>query len=275
MFWLLRRSLIACLDDGCFGYAKAAAFSALLAFFPVIASTTTVLVQARADFVLVPLRRALEQVAPPETGVLIVERFRVAGAQPLYVLIGAVLISLWAASGVYKSLMEGFHAAYRVPRSRGFMHQSGVAIALVIGSAIPLLAASLLIIFGTEVERVVLKWLDMDPFFTPITSVWRWLSSMVRYLVALGATVAVTGVIYYFGPYRRQRWRFVWPGALLATGLWLPATSAFGWYVRNVADYNVMYGSIGAGVALLVWMYVMAVVALWGCEFNAIYERIA
>src|SRR5205085_3985593 len=135
------------------------AYSSLLAFFPVIAATTTILMQTRAEFVLVPLRRALQEVAPAETGDLIVERFRVAGAQPLYVLVGAVLIALWAASGVYKSLMEGFHAAYRVPRSRGFLHQTGVAIALVVASAIPMLMASLLIIFGSELERVVLKWL--------------------------------------------------------------------------------------------------------------------
>ena len=275
MLWLLRRSLGACLDDGCFGYAKGAAYSALLAFFPVIAAVTTILVQARAEVVLIPLRRALEEIAPPETGDLIVERFRFSGAQPVYVLVVAILIALWAASGVYKSLMEGFQAAYRIPRSRGFLHQNGVAIALVLASAIPLLAASLLIIFGSELERVVLQSLNMDPFLVPITPVWHWLSRVVRYLVAFGATVSVTAVIYYFGPYRRQRWHYVWPGALLATGLWLPATSGFGWYVRNVAHYNVMYGSIGAGVALLVWMYVMAVIALLGCEFNAVYERIA
>ena len=71
----------------------------------------------------------------------------------------------------------------------------------------------------------------------------------------------------------RQRWRYVWPGAILATVLWLLATSGFGWYVRNIAHYNVMYGSVGAGIALLVWMYLMALIALFGCEFNAEYER--
>ena len=65
----------------------------------------------------------------------------------------------------------------------------------------------------------------------------------------------------------------MWPGAVLATLLWLLATSGFGWYVRHVANYNVVYGSIGAGIALLVWMYLMAAIALIGCEFNAEYER--
>jgi membrane protein len=91
--------------------------------------------------------------------------------------------------------------------------------------------------------------------------------------VALGTTVIVAGCLYYFGPYRRQRWRHVWPGSLLATALWFFATSGFGWYVRHMASYNVMYGSVGAGIALLVWMYLLALIALLGCEFNAAYER--
>jgi membrane protein len=96
---------------------------------------------------------------------------------------------------------------------------------------------------------------------------------MARYGVALVTTVAVTSILYYFGPYRKQRWRFVLPGAMLATVLWLLATSGFAWYVRNIGNYNLMYGSVGAGIALLVWMYLMAAIALIGCEFNALYER--
>ena len=83
----------------------------------------------------------------------------------------------------------------------------------------------------------------------------------------------MTAGLYYFGPSRPQRWRFMWPGAMLATVLWLAATSGFGWYVRNIAHYNVLYGSVGAALALLVWMYLLAAIALIGCEFNAVYER--
>ena len=62
--------------------------------------------------------------------------------------------------------------------------------------------------------------------------------------------------------------------APVTTSLWLAATSSFGWYVRHMGSYNVMYGSIGAGIALLVWMYLLAIIALIACEFNAAYERI-
>jgi membrane protein len=271
--WLLRRTLLASFDDGCFSTAKGAAYSALLAFFPVLTSAATILVQTRAEFVFRTLEDALSEVVPPGTEDLVMQQFRVTGARPIALLVIAGLVSLWAASGVIKSLIEGFQAAYRVPRNRSFLHQSGVAIALVLASVIPLLCASLLIVFGTQVERAVLNFLKGETLGTPLSSAWDWLSRVTRFALAFGTTVLVACSLYYFGPYRRQRWHYVWPGAILATVLWLLATSGFGWYVRNIAHYNVMYGSIGAGIALLVWMYLMALIALVGCEFNAQLER--
>ncbi len=269
--WLLRRSVLASFDDGCFSVAKGAAYSALLSFFPVLTSAATILVQTRADFVSRTLEDALSQIVPPGTEDLVVQQFRVTGARPFSLLVIAGLISLWAASGVIKSLIEGFQAAYRVPRNRGFFHQSGVAMALVLGSAIPLLCASALIFFGSQVERTVVDWMNVESL--SLTWLWQWIGRIARYALSFATTVLVTSSLYYFGPYRRQRWQFIWPGAVVATVLWLIATSGFAWYARNIAHYNVMYGSVGAAIALLVWMYLMAIIALVGCEFNAEYER--
>ena len=274
-FWLLRRSVVATFDDGCFGAAKGAAYSALLSFFPVLACAAAVLVQIRAEFVARIIERALSEIVPPDSVELVVEQFRVTGSRPLALLIVAGLISVWAASGVIKSLMEGFQAAYRVPRNRGFVRQNAVAIALVLLSAVPLICASLLVVFGSQAERAVLGWLKVDPVLNPLAPTWQWLSRMARYAVAFATTVVVTSVLFYFGPYREQRWRYVWPGATLATVLWLLATAGFAWYVRHIGHYNLMYGSVGAGIALLVWMYLISVIALAGCEFNAEYERSA
>jgi membrane protein len=271
--WLLRRSLIAAFDDGCLGNAKGAAYSALLSFFPVLTSAATILVQSHAAFVSRTLEKGLSEIVPPGSEELVVQQFRVSGARPISVLITAALVSLWAASGVIKSLIDGFHAAYRVPRSRSIVRQSAVAMALVIVAALPLLGASLLVVFGGQVERIVLEWMRVDPLLNPFAWVWEWVSRFARYTLSFVATVVVTSSLYYFGPYRNQRWRYVWPGAILATVLWLLATTGFAWYARNIANYNVMYGSIGAVIALLVWMYLMAFIALIGCEFNAEYER--
>ena len=273
VFWLLRRSLVAAFNDGCFSIAKGAAYSALLSFFPVLTSAATILLQTRAEFVSRTLEDFLSEVVPPGTEDLVLRQFRITGARPTAVLLVAGVVSLWAASSVIKSLIEGFQAAYRVPKNRGFFHRSAVAIVLVLLAAIPLVAASALILFGGQLERNVLRAIQDNPQWNPPAWVWLWLSRAFRYVVAVATTVLVTALLYYFGPYRRQRWRAVWPGAILATALWLAATLGFGWYVRHVGNYNVMYGSIGAGIALLVWMYLTAAIALIGCEFNAEYER--
>jgi membrane protein len=273
--WLLRQSLAAAFDDNCFGIAKGAAYSALLSFFPVLTAAAAILVQTNAGIVSVVIERALSQIVPPGSEELVVQQFRVTGARPVSLLVVAGVVSLWAASGIIKSLIEGFQSAYRVPRNRSFWHGNLVAISLVLLAAAPLVSATLLIIFGGQVERAVLGAIKVDPLLNPLAWVWRLVSRVARYSVAFACTVLVTALMYYFGPYRPQRWHFVWPGAVLATVLWLLATSGFAWYARNIANYNVMYGSIGAGIALLVWMYLMAIIALVGCEFNAEYERSA
>lgn len=167
--WLLRRSLLACFDDGCFSTAKGAAYSALLSFFPVLTSAATILVQTRAEFVSRTIEDALSEIVPPGTEDLVVQQFRVTGARPVALLIVAGVISVWAASGVIKSLIEGFQAAYRLPRNRGYVHQGALAMALVLASAVPLLCASFLIVFGGQIERAVLTWIQGDSRFTPFS----------------------------------------------------------------------------------------------------------
>jgi membrane protein len=271
--YLLQRSVVAAADDNCFSIAKGAAYSALLSFFPVLTSAAAILLQTRAQFVHDTIESFLAQVVPPGTEDLVMRQFQARGTRPWLVLAVAALVSLWAASSVFKSLIEGFQAAYRVPRSRNFWQNTAVATSLVLVSAVPLVAASALLLFGTQVENAVLGWIKVDPLWNPWAWAWELLSRLARYAVAFGTTILVTMLLYYFGPKRRQRFTALFPGAALAAVLWMLATNGFGWYVRHVAHYNVVYGSIGASIALLIWMYLVAAVALLGCEFNAEYER--
>jgi membrane protein len=274
ILYLLQRSVIAASDDNCFNIAKGAAYSALLSFFPVLTSAAAILVQTRAQFVSKAIEDFLSQVVPPGSEYLVFRQFQVRGARPFLVLVVAGVISLWAASSVIKSLMEGFQAAYRVPRTRGFWSRTGISIALVVMSAVPLAAASVLLVFGSQIESGVLHWMKVDPLWNPFAWVWQLVSRSARYSVAFATTILVTMLLYHFGPYRRQSFRALFPGAVLATVLWMLATNGFGWYVRHMAHYNVMYGSVGASIALLVWMYLIAAIALVGCEFNAEFERL-
>jgi membrane protein len=276
--YLLQRTLLAAIDDGCFSIAKGAAYSSLLSFFPVLTSTVTILVMTRADFVSATLARALQTVLPPGTEKIVLDvltQFRARGQKSITLLVVALLLALWAAASVIKSLLQGFNAAYRIPRSRSFFHETGVAIGMVFLAAVPMLGASALVLFGSQVERAMLGISRLDPMLNPLAAFWQLLGVLARYVVAFGATVALTSIIYYYGPYRRQTWGGIWRGAVLATVLWLSVTKGFASYARHIAHYNVMYGSIGGSIALLVWMYLMAAIAILGCEFNAEFERLS
>ncbi len=270
---LVRRAFIAAYKDGCFGIAKAAAYSALLSFFPVLASVTAILVQANAESVSRVLSQFLFEVVPPGTEELVEYQFKIRGAQPVSLLVGATLLSVWAASGLMASLMEGFQAAYRVPHGRNFLKQRGVAILLVFVAALPAIGASALVLFGDRTEKTVLAGMGLlDPSLQFI-GLLAWVGRLIRYAVALSAVALVTAGLYYIGPSRPRKRRSVWPGAIMATFFWLLATLAFTWYVRHLANYNLLYGSIGGVIALLVWMYLLAVIVLVGCEYNAEQER--
>lgn len=273
-WWLARRSLIAAYEDGCFGVAKGAAYSALLCFFPLLTATAAILVQMRAAPVSRLLSRALSQAVPPGTEEAVLESFRMQGERPASLLIAATLVSLWAASRVMTSLMEGFQSIYRIPKGRPFFRHQGMAVLLVLSTAAPVALALTLILFGTRVERFVAAQLGVVPAGQELQAGLDLAAKAARYAVALAASTGVASILYLLGPNRPQQWRFVWPGAVVATVLWLASTLAFSWYVRNIADYNLLYGSVGAAIALVVWLYVLAAVALIGCEFNAEYERL-
>jgi membrane protein len=275
LLYLLRRAFFASFDDGLFTIAKGAAYSALLSFFPILTTAATVLVQTRADFVQRNVLSFLSQVLPPGTDEVVLQQFHLTGKRPTAILIVAIVLSLWAAASVIKSLIDGFNAAYRVPRNRSILAHSAMGMMLAILSLGPLLGATSLILFGGAVEAAVLKWIKVDPILNPFAGGWELLWRVVRYLVAVVATATLTAILYFYGPYRKQRWNRVWPGAVLATVLWLLATVVFGWYVRNITNYNVLYGSVGTSIALLIWMYLLAAIALFGCEFNAEYERLS
>jgi membrane protein len=280
-WWLLRRAFVAAYEDNCFGIAKGAAYSGLLSLFPILTILTAVLIQANAQSVVHVIERFAQDVLPPGTEDLVLSRLRDQAHRGISLPLIAVIGAIWAGSGAMCSLMEGFQAAYRIPSGRPFVQQRLMAIFLLLIGAIPAVGASTLIIFGNRIEAITVHWAGISDLSTPLEWAWRF----GRWMVAFVATTFVTGLLYYFGPNHRPeprniglnpRSRFVraWPGALVATVLWMIATAGFAWYVGHLANYNLFYGSVGAVIVLLIWLYLIACISLIGCEFNAERERI-
>ncbi len=272
-WWLLGRAVVIAYDEGCLSVSKGAAYSGLLALFPTLTALAAVLVQIKARAVLDVISIFLAEILPPGTEDMVLTRFAVQGRRPTSLLVLAVVLALYAASGFMISLIEGFNNVYRVPAGRHWLKNRGVAALLVFCAALPAVGASALILFGTRTEENLLRWLQAAPAGEPLAAGLLWGAQLARVLIAFGSVVLVTGMLYYIGPANPQRLRDVWPGAFVASGLWWGLTYGFGWYVRNIAGYNVMYGGIGAVIALLGWIYLIALTACIGCAFNAARSR--
>lgn len=266
----LGRAAVLLYSKGCLSISKGAAYSGFLALFPVLTTLATLLVQAKATPVLNLLSRFLGDVLPPGTEAMVLDRFVSSGRRPILLLVLVTLLAIYSASGLMMSLMEAFDRLYGVPSGRPFLRQRLMAALLVLTAALPAIGASALILTGTRTEQTIARWLQDYPEANPLTGGLLFLSQTLRYSVAFSAIVLVTGLLFYLGPSRRHTWTAVWPGAWLSTFLWLGTTTLFAWYVRNIASYNLLYGSIGAVIALLVWMYLLAVIACYGCAFNAV-----
>jgi membrane protein len=259
-------------SHGALGSAKGAAYSALLSFFPVFTFTTAALVEANATTVARRIASLMYEFSPPEVEQFLRSWLAEHSKNRASLRVAAVLLSLWAASGVMASLMEAFQRAYQKNNTRDVVHQRVVAISLVVLSLLPAVGATALLIVGDRVETAVMHWLGVAGTEDILRPGIRIISKLVRYGLALSAVCVVTAMLYRFGPDVKGPRRLL-PGALLATALWLVLTQAFTWYVRNVANYSVLYGSVGAVIAFLVWMYLLALVAMGGCEFNAALDR--
>ncbi len=273
-WWLIRQAFWNAYADNCFGIAKGAAYSSLLSFFPVMTSLTTILVQSNAAEVSHQITLFVFDVVPPGTQELVEQYFAVRGGQPNWLIAVALILSLWAASGSMMSLMEGFNSAYHIPRGRGPVKDRLVAALLVFCVALPGVGASALILFGNRAEAALLISTGLLSNGAELTGWIVLLGKALRFLLAWGAIVLSAALLYMVGPNRKIRFRDAWPGAVVSSLFWLLTTAGFSWYVSNIANYNVLYGSIAAAIALLVWMYLLSIIAFVGCEFNVARGRL-
>jgi len=261
----LRRAAWNAFLHNAFTTAKAAAYSGILSLFPAVLVGTTLLALSPETETLSDIRSAFYDILPPDTMGLVQNYFQMNHARSVHLIWSATAIAILAASGFMLSIMEGFRRAYRLPRGTwNFWRERVVAFGLIPITLVPMFFATLLIIFGHQFERWMIENADHD-LRLYVLFLWR----LVRWIIAMLTSVAVLAVIYHFGTPKTQNWRRVIPGALLATATWFLITLLYGLYVTRFAAYSVVYGSLGAAVATLVWLYMVSASILIGAEFNA------
>lgn len=262
-----RRAIIRAFDHDVINTAKAAAYSGMLVLFPALLVFTTLLAQVQEGPTLVgAIRSVFEQFLPADTMDLLQSYVLTRRIYSGQLLISATCLSIFAGLGTMLSLMEGFRRAYSLPhQSWGFGERRLRALLLVPIALVPLSAATMVIVFGHQIELWMIENSGHEMRHIVIFF-WR----MVRWSISVLTSITVLAALYHFGTRRKEHWLWVAPGAVCGTLLWFPATLAFGWYVTRIADYSMFYGSFGAGIATLVWLYITAFSVLIGAELNGV-----
>src|SRR5215212_4924302 len=173
-----------------------------------------------------------------------------------------VAVALWSVSAVARTLTEAFNVAYQVAETRHWWKQLVLSLAFGPVLALVLIVSVALMLVGPQLVGSIAALVDLDELFVRL---WGWL----RFPVALLLLAVVLSVAYRFGPNARQRLRSVVLGAALAVVLWAVSSVAFSLYLANFANYGLTYGSLGAAVGLLFYLYLCASVVLLGAELNA------
>jgi membrane protein len=265
-----RRAILRALQDDVVNNAKAVAYSGMLMLFPALLLFATLLAWVKEGPTLMgEIRAVFEQFLPADTLDLLQSYLVSRRVYSWQLMLSSAGLTLFAGLGTMLSLMEGFRRAYKLPREAwGFGERRLRALLLVPIALVPLSIATLIVIFGHQIEL----WM-VNNAGGGIRSIVLFLWRLARWSVAALCSVAVLSALYHFGTKRTEHWLLVAPGAIVGTLVWFPTTLAFGWYVTRVADYSMFYGSFGAGIATLVWLYIVAFSVLIGAELNGVlYE---
>jgi membrane protein len=175
----------------------------------------------------------------------------------------SILIALWGAGTAMKALINALNIVYEEEESRSFARLSGIALLL----SLFLIAVGLVTLGLIIVVPMVLAAFGLEGTTELLVSILRW---PVLFIVAM----ASLGVIYRYAPDRDEpQWRWLSWGAAAATVLWIIGSGLFSWYVSNFGNYNETYGSLGAVVILMLWLYLSAFAVLLGAELNAEMEH--
>ena len=265
---VLVRTVKEFIDDEMSTYASALAYQMLFSLFPFILFLIALIgflhlpdffswLRLQSELVLPP--QALEQVNP------VIDQLEQSKGGLLSF---GIVVALWTASAGVRLMMSAMNAAYDVVEGRPIWKRFPLSIFYTIGIAGMLLAAAALMVLGPQVMGWLAGQVGLEEFVVTLWTILRWPVIILLMMVAVA-------VIYYVMPDVEQKFRFITPGSVLAVVVWIVASLGFAFYVKTFADYNAMYGSIGAIIVLLLYFYISSAVLLLGAEMNAVIEHMS
>jgi membrane protein len=269
---LLKRVWTSSYEDGVYNRAAELAYFFFLSLFPGIIFITTLLgfVFKSNTQLTALLLRYLSTTLPGSAFDLIrqviTEITRSSGTGKLTF---GVLAALWTANSGMNALEDALNAVYKVKESRALWKTYGIALILTVSASLLIIVALAIFLYGGVLVQLVSDTVGLKPAFY-----WTW--KIAQWPLALFFVSMVASMVYYAAPNLKQRcWQWLSPGAVFATLGWIAASGLLRLYFHFFTSYAKTYGSLGAVMALMTWLYVTGIMLLLGAEVNLAIELAA
>ena len=177
-----------------------------------------------------------------------------------------LVTAIWAAAGGMGATMRAMNHVHAVDEGRPFWKRTALALGLTLLGGAFFIAAFVVVVAGQAIGTAVADAAGLGDFS-------RVLMYVLRYALAIVLTLVAMAFLYWAAPNTRLPFRWITPGAMLFTVVWLPATLLFGLYVSHFGSYNATYGALGGVIVLMVWLYLTAFIMLAGAVLNAMLAR--
>ncbi|MEW5744798.1 MAG: YihY/virulence factor BrkB family protein [Nitrospirota bacterium] len=254
-------------DDNVFNGAAALGFYLTLALFPAMILLLTLIPYLPIRNVDKAIMDLLGQALPQEAfGMVSGVVNEVTSERRGGLLSFGILATLWAASSGMYAIMQQLNITYDVKEGRSFIRARATALMLSLLFALLVIGAFSLVVLGGVIQEWIGSRFGFSDALLTFFAMFRWIVIVVALLLGFA-------IIYRYGPNVEQKFVFITPGSVLGVTLLIIASLVFAVYTRNFADYSATYGSIGAVIILMLWLYIAGLVILIGSEINALLEH--
>jgi membrane protein len=250
-------------QDRLLALAAGVVFYGLLALFPALTALVSSYALFAAPSTIIGHLAALSSMVPAGAYRVIDEQvMRIVShgtGQLSLAFFVSLALAVWSANAGVKAVIDALNICYGVKERRSFLKLNLLSLALTVS----IIAGLLLAIAAVVVWPIAMSYLRLGGYGEAVTAWLRWPALFVLLLLGLA-------VLYRFGPdLAHPRWHWISPGAVLAALAWLAGSALLSWYLLNFANYDATYGSLGAGIGLMMWLWMTAIVVLVGAEFNS------
>jgi membrane protein len=262
------RGLVDLLNSNDLTHAASIAYYALLSFFPFILLVISLLGSITADEEdRIAVLTFVFRYFPTQLD-FITSQLDALRATRVQVGVAGGLALIWASLGFFGAITSAVNEAWGVEKQRSFLKHRLVSFLMLVAAGGVMILA---LLFVSAINVAQASW------FGIVLSRFQWLTALqslgFRYLTTILLILAL-GLVFYFIPNAKTRFRDVWVGAVLTGLLWSAAFDGFAWYIGYNSRLTLIHGSIAAVVVFLLWVYVSAVILMFGVEFTAAYARL-